>query len=88
MGKKLPEDYGIDALALEAERRGKAMGRPYSYGKLVADTTKEEREEILRAYRERGRKRSGSTKSVFLAEDRDAEEETRRRLQEAEEEEP
>jgi len=49
---KLPEDYAIDALAVEAERRGKAMNRPdYSYGKLVADTTKEQRERICDEYR-------------------------------------
>lgn len=84
MGKKLPADYAIDAFALEAERRGKALGRPYSYGKLVADTTKEEREEILSAYREGGRKRR-STKSVFMEKNEDAEEETVRKLQQAEE---
>lgn len=84
MGKKLPADYAIDAFALEAERRGKALGRPYSYGKLVADTTKEEREEILHAYREGGRKRR-STKSVFMEKNEDAEEETVRKLQQAEE---
>lgn len=88
MGKKLSEDYAIDAFALEAERRGKAMGRPYSYGKLMADTSTEEREEILRSYRGRGRKRSRSTKSAFLAEDRDAEEEAVRKLQEAANTEP
>ena len=84
MGKKLPADYAIDAFALEAERRGKALGRPYSYGKLVAGTTKEEREESLRAYREGGRKRR-STKSVFMEKNEDAEEETVRKLQQAEE---
>ena len=84
MGKKLPADYAIDAFALEAERRGKALGRPYSYGKLVADTTKEERQEILCAYREGGRKRR-STKSVFMEKNEDAEEETVRKLQQAEE---
>ena len=88
MGKKLPEDYGIDALALEAERRGKEMGRPYSYGQLVADTTKEEREEILRAYREGGRKKRAGSSSVFLKKDKDAEEEAVRKLQEAAETEP
>ena len=84
MGKKLPADYAIDAFALEAERRGKAMGRPYSYGKLMADTSTEEREEILLAYREGGRKRR-STKSVFMEKNEDAEEETVRKLQQAEE---
>lgn len=51
MAKKLPEDYAIDALALEAERRSRELGYPYSYGKLVADTTPEQREEIAERYR-------------------------------------
>lgn len=88
MGKKLLEDYGIDALALEAERRGKEMGRPYSYGQLVADTTKEEREEVLRVYREGGRKKRAGGRSVFLEKEKDAEEEAVRKLQEAADTEP
>lgn len=48
----MPEDYAIDALALEADRRGIKLGDPsYSYGKLVADTTQEERERITDEYR-------------------------------------
>lgn len=51
-GRKLPEDYAIDALALEAERRRRAQNLPdYSYGRLVADTTKEQRERICDEYR-------------------------------------
>ena len=88
MGKKLPADYAIDAFALEAERRGKALGRPYSYGKLVADTTKEEREEILRAYREGSGKKRGGRRSAFLEKDKDAEEEAVRKLREAADTEP
>lgn len=49
--KKLPEDYAIDALSLEAERRRKLLGRPCSYGQLVADTTLAQRQEIAEAYR-------------------------------------
>lgn len=53
-GKKLPGDYAIDALAVEAERRAGILGRPdYSYGKLVADTTPEQRERIADDYRAR-----------------------------------
>ena len=49
---KLPEDYAIDGLSLEAERRAKALGRPYSYGQLIADTTPAQREVIVEDYRE------------------------------------
>ena len=51
--KKLPEDYAIDALSLEAERRSKLLGRPCSYGQLVADTTLAQRQEIAEAYRKK-----------------------------------
>lgn len=54
---KLPEDYRVDALALEADRRGKLRGRPYSYGQLVADTTYEERSMIERDYLRRSERR-------------------------------
>lgn len=44
---RLPGDYAIDALVLEVDRRKEKSGDPYySYGKLVADTTREEREAI------------------------------------------
>lgn len=48
--KKLPADFGVMAYAKEAERRGKLLDRPYSYGKLVADTTEAEREQIKQDY--------------------------------------
>lgn len=51
MRRKLPEDYAIDALALEADRRAKALGRRYSYGQLIADITPAQRLEIMEAYR-------------------------------------
>ena len=41
------------------------------------------REEILRVYREGGRKKRAGGRSVFLEKDKDAEEEAVRKLQEA-----
>ena len=46
----LPSDFAIDALALEADRRRKLAGRPYSYGQLVAATTEAEREALADRY--------------------------------------
>lgn len=71
---KLPGDYALDALSLEAQRRGKLMGDPhYSYGQLVADTTQEERERIADCYRaEYRRKRGrGCTHSFFQEADKE-----------------
>lgn len=48
---QLPADYAIDGLSLEASRRAKALGRPYSYGQLIADTTPAQREKIVESYR-------------------------------------
>ena len=72
--RKLPADYAIDALSLEAERRAKKMNRPdYSYGKLVGDTTEEERERITDAYLAGYGKsrRSGGTHSFFHGSDKE-----------------
>lgn len=74
-GNKLPGDYALDALALEVDRRAKQMNRPdYSYGKLIADTTPEERELIADSYRaEYKRKRGrGCTHSFFDEADKEA----------------
>lgn len=60
MAAKLNEDYPIDALALEADRRAKQLGRRYSYGMLIADTTPQERLEISEQYRSK-KLRSGET---------------------------
>ena len=49
---QLPADYAIDGLSLEASRRAKKLGRPYSYGQLIADTTEAEREAIVEKYRQ------------------------------------
>lgn len=54
MGRELPNDYAINALTAEVERRkaGQEAHR-YSYGRLVADTTRGEREAIAENYRRR-----------------------------------
>ncbi len=58
MAEKLPADYALNALAEEAERRRKKMGAlKYNYGMLVADTTEEEREQIVERYRARHQRR-------------------------------
>lgn len=67
-GIKPAADDAIDALCIEATKRGKRMNRPdYSYGKLVADTTEAERLVIVERYRQRKRRRQimGGTKSYF-----------------------
>ena len=70
----LPEDYRVDALAVEAGRRAREMGRPdYSYGKLVADTSPEEREQIANDYRKNFKRRywRGGTTSFFQEADKE-----------------
>ena len=70
----LPVDYTVDALAVEAERRAREMGRPdYSYGKLVADTSPEEREQIAEDYKKHFKRkhRKGGTKSFFPEADKE-----------------
>ena len=48
---QLRNDFAINAMAVEVERRKKKMPcRRYSYGRLVADTTREEREKIAARY--------------------------------------
>lgn len=84
----MPADYRVDALALEADRRAKKLGRPYSYGQLIADTTEAERDEIAERYREelkkairRGDRRvSGGTKSCFTESQKEAVASVRREL--------
>lgn len=66
LSRKLPEDYAIDALSLEAERRSKLMGRPYSYGQLVADTTIAQRQEIAEAYRRGAVRKKGRTAERYI----------------------
>lgn len=50
-------DHVMAALVLEVERRKRLPGlHDYSYGRLMADTTPQEREEIVKAHRKgRGR---------------------------------
>ena len=56
----LPEDFAVVALSLEALERGT------SYGKLVAATTLEEREELTEAWKARlyGQKRRGRSRKA------------------------
>lgn len=81
--KKLPNDYAIDALSLEAQRRERKLGRPYSYGQLIADTSQEEREGIAEGYREQFRNGKRGEKSAFLETERDAVEDIRRKQEQA-----
>lgn len=68
--KKLPADYAIDALALEADRRRKAGSPQYSYGKLVADTTACQREKISEEYKRKfGRRKADSDGAKALLDD-------------------
>ena len=70
MAAKLSEDYPVDALALEADRRAKKLGRRYSYGMLIADTTPQERQEIADEYR-RKKARGGETEKYKRRNDRE-----------------
>lgn len=64
--KKLPADYAIDAYSIEADGRGT------SYGKLVAATTREEREKLAEEYRMSfERSGRGGTKSIFTRRKKD-----------------
>jgi hypothetical protein len=48
---QLRNDFAINAMVVELEKRKKKMPcRRYSYGRLVADTTREEREKIATRY--------------------------------------
>lgn len=58
--RKLPNDYAINAMTAEVERRRKLTGRRYDYGKLIADTTPAEREQIAENYRRRVLKQPAS----------------------------
>ena len=61
MSKELPNDYAIDAMTAEVERRKKLPGHyRYDYGRLIADTTPAEREIIAENYRRRVLKEPGS----------------------------
>lgn len=58
MAKILESDLAITALAVEAERRRKARGLiRYNYGDLVAETTREERKQIIENYKQGRRRR-------------------------------
>jgi hypothetical protein len=64
---KLPADFAIDALTAEVERRKTKGDYRCSYGKLVAATTREQREGIAEQYRKNFRKhKRGGTRTAFL----------------------
>lgn len=80
-------DIAIHALAAEAERRGKMRGlHNYSYGKLIADTTPEERKQIVEAYR---RTKKHPTRATYRRNTsaEEAEQQIAKRLAESREEE-
>lgn len=85
----IPADYAIDAMALETERRSKAQGWPYSYGQLIANTTREQREQMADRYRKaleregrKGRYRVRSGEMVVpVVSDRDVEDQVIARLE-------
>lgn len=86
---RIPADYSIDAMTMETERRSKAQGRSYSYGQLIADTTREQREQMAESYRHalereirKGRHRVRSGEMVVPAvSDRDVEDQVIARLE-------
>lgn len=70
MIKETESDLMLTALAVEAERRRKSRGMiRYNYGDLVADTTPEERQEILRSYKKQHARRGTGMKEWFAETD-------------------
>lgn len=70
MAKGSKEDLGLTALAVEAERRRKARGLiRYNYGDLVAETTPEERQQIIRSYKTGRRRREPEKAERFAVTD-------------------
>lgn len=66
MAKPTQSDIALSALAAEAERRRKARGLlRFSYGDLVAETSLEERQEIIEAYKKDRRRRVDGTGERF-----------------------
>ena len=66
MAKTSASDLALTALAVEAERRRKAKGLiRYNYGDLVADTTLEERQQIIENYKKGRRRRDPEAAERF-----------------------
>lgn len=71
MACELPNDYAIDALALEVDRENKKRGTAnYSYGRLVADTTFEQRQRIADRYVRKRARKSGSAERYTEPDDK------------------
>lgn len=87
MAAKLSEDYPIDALAIEADRRAKKLGRRYSYGMLIADTTPQERQQISDQYRAKKLK-SGETEKYRRSSRKEDLQRLTRKIAAGEDEEP
>lgn len=67
MAKRTKSDQSLTALAMEAERRRKARGLiRYNYGDLVADTTLEERRQIIENYNKGRRRRDPEAGERFV----------------------
>ena len=80
MAKRNQNDLALAALVVEAERRRKAKGLiRYNYGNLVADTTLEERQQIIENYK-KGRRCRDPKAAEHFTEANDKEE--LRRIQE------
>ena len=66
MAKTSASDLALTALAVEAEHRRKARGPiRYNYGDLVADTTLEERQQIIENYKKGRRRRDPEAAERF-----------------------
>ena len=67
MAKRTASDLALTALAVEAERRRKARGLiRYNYGDLVADTTPEERQQIIENYKTGRRHKDPKAEERFV----------------------
>ncbi len=72
MAKQFSSDLALTALAVEAERRRKAGGLlRYNYGDLMADTTAEERQQIIESYKKARRRDPKADRRFTTANDRE-----------------
>lgn len=67
MAKQSQSDLTLTALAVEAERRRRIKGLiRYNYGDLVADTTLEERQQIIENYKAQQNRRKPSASERYV----------------------
>lgn len=68
----LRNDFAIDALVLEVDRQKKKRRTArYSYGRLVADTTFEQRQRIADRYAKKAARKSGTAERYTEPDDKD-----------------